>query len=235
MRQVADATKLSTRVIDDLERGAVDKLPPGVYRRSLVRAVAREVGLDPEKTLRAFLEECPDDLPPPGGVAWVEPARPAARGWARLFAVLGVAVPLAAGTWYVTTVHDTHSASGGGAPVSQPPAARPASGWNTEVVPAGGFLDAPPPPVRPVSMLITISGRCRLRVVADGSPLVDRVFQAGESLQVAFSDAVELDGDNAGVVQYSLNGRAGRLLGGSGDPLAARIGRDDYTFFVSGR
>jgi len=36
-------------------------------------------------------------------------------------------------------------------------------------------------------------------------------------------------------VQFSINGRGGRLLGGSGEALAARLGRDDYPSFLSGR
>ena len=73
-----------------------------------------------------------------------------------------------------------------------------------------------------------------MQVVADGGLVVGRTFEAGESFRVAFSDSVELSGDNAGGVQFSINGRAGRLLGGPGEALSARIGRDDYQFFLSG-
>lgn len=65
LRQIADATKLPLRTLDALERGRNEFLPGGIYRRSLVRSYAREVGLDPEETLRDFLAEYPDDLPPP--------------------------------------------------------------------------------------------------------------------------------------------------------------------------
>ncbi|MGD9903872.1 MAG: helix-turn-helix domain-containing protein [Vicinamibacterales bacterium] len=66
LRELADATKLGVRTLDALERNHVDKLPPGIFRRAVVRAYAREVGLDPEDTLRVFLARHPDDLPPPG-------------------------------------------------------------------------------------------------------------------------------------------------------------------------
>jgi cytoskeletal protein RodZ len=66
LRELADATKLGVRTLDALERNHVDKLPPGIFRRAVVRAYAREVGLDPEGTLRMFLARHPDDLPPPG-------------------------------------------------------------------------------------------------------------------------------------------------------------------------
>ncbi len=67
LRELADATKLGVRTLEALERNHVEKLPPGIFRRAVVRAYAREVGLDPEDTLRVFLARHPDDLPPPGG------------------------------------------------------------------------------------------------------------------------------------------------------------------------
>lgn len=66
LRDVADVTKLGVRTLDALERNQIDKLPPGIFRRSVVRAYAREIGLDPEATLVAFLARHPDNLPPPG-------------------------------------------------------------------------------------------------------------------------------------------------------------------------
>jgi hypothetical protein len=42
------------------------------------------------------------------------------------------------------------------------------------------------------------------------------------------SNDVILVGDNAGAVHFSINGQAGRSLGGSGTPLTARISRTDY-------
>jgi cytoskeleton protein RodZ len=66
LREVADVTKLGVRVLEALERNQLDRLPPGIFRRSVVRAYAKEIGLDPEATLLAFLARHPDNLPPPG-------------------------------------------------------------------------------------------------------------------------------------------------------------------------
>ena len=66
LRDVADVTKLGVRVLDALERNQIDRLPPGIFRRSVVRSYAKEIGLDPEVTLAAFLARHPDNLPPPG-------------------------------------------------------------------------------------------------------------------------------------------------------------------------
>ena len=212
-------------------RSACRALPPGIYRRALVRAFAEEVGLDPESTLKAYLIESPDDLPAPGQVAQV--VEPITRGgsWRRLLAMLGAVVPLVAGVMYFGSGTTSH--------VTDPrPAATAAEVSRTarpEVLPAGGFAAAAAPEALPVTMLITVSSRCDLRLVVDGELLAARTLEAGESMQVAFGDELELTGSNAGAVQYSINGRAGRMLGAAGEPLSVRIGRDDYQFFLSGR
>jgi transcriptional regulator with XRE-family HTH domain len=232
LRQLAEVTKVSSRVIAALEDARLDVVPEGIYRRSLVRLLASEVGLDPEATLREFLEEFPDELPAPGSAAVPpEAARQSPSVWRRAFTMIGAVVPLLVGVAYVarptapTPVREVPPRSGAKEPGS----------WRPEIVPAGGFSEAPPPSARPISLLVTVSAPCALRIVADGALLVDRPFELGESTRVAFSDAVELSGDNAGVVQYSLNGRAGRMLGGAGEMLSVRIGREDYPIFLADR
>jgi cytoskeletal protein RodZ len=81
LRQIADVTKLPVRILEALERGKVSRLPGGIYRRSIVRSYAREIGLDPEATLRDFLKQWPDDLPPLKGSEpeAPEPAEPSRR------------------------------------------------------------------------------------------------------------------------------------------------------------
>jgi transcriptional regulator with XRE-family HTH domain len=231
-RQIADVTKVSARVVAALEDGRLDVVPEGIYRRSLVRLMASEVGLNPEETLREFLAEHPDDLAAPGEPALVDATKRTATGrWRRVLPMIGAVIPLAVGVAYFarpfpsayrTLVLTPESVSAGGV-------------WRPDIVPAGGFTEPPPPQARPMSVLLTVSERCRLEVVADGGLVVGRTFEAGESVRVAFSDSVELSGDNAGGVQFSINGRGGRLLGGSGEALAARLGRDDYPSFLSGR
>ena len=63
LRQIADATKLGVRTLEALENNRITQLPGGIYRRAIVRSYASKVGLDPEKTLRAFLVLYPDDVP----------------------------------------------------------------------------------------------------------------------------------------------------------------------------
>jgi cytoskeleton protein RodZ len=61
LRQIADRTKLSMGALEALERDDISKLPGGIFSRAFVRAYAGEVGLDPEQTVRAFIEQHPHD------------------------------------------------------------------------------------------------------------------------------------------------------------------------------
>lgn len=96
LREVADATKLGVRTLEALERNHIEKLPPGIFRRAVVRAYAREIGLDPEDTLRLFLARHPDALPPPGPpvgpVADVDPRPSRPSPWLLVGVLVAVVV-----------------------------------------------------------------------------------------------------------------------------------------------
>ena len=228
VRQLAEATKLSVRAIELLEGDRIVELPEGIYRRSMVKAVAREVGLNPEQLLADFTAAHPDDLASPRTAVVVDP-KPTSSFQKALAVVSGI-LPMAAGVLYFALPSDR-------APVAVlPPSAieRRAEPVRAEVMPIGGFAEVSLPASRPVPVVVTltISSRCQLRVVADGTEIVGRVMQPGETVPIELGEELLLLGDNASAVQFSINGQAGRLLGEPGDVLSARIGRDDYQDFL---
>lgn len=108
LRQVADATKLSVRALESLEHGNLSELPEDLYRRSIVRAVSRGVGLDPEQLLRECSSLTPDVLPAAPVVVRAEPQ--AATGVNRMLTLAGAVLPLLAGTLYFGAPGDVLSA-----------------------------------------------------------------------------------------------------------------------------
>lgn len=236
LRQIADTTKLTVRTLEALEAEKITQLPGGIYRRAIVRAYAREIGLDPEVTLRAFLDQHPDDLPalPPlptrKPTSYDLPPEPAPvkespRAWHAIITVIGAIVPIAAGVLYFAI-----GVRGADTPshVADVIAPRAADVWRPAIVPAAGFSDVSPSRGRPVSVLITVSSQTDLQIVADGREVVSRRVRPGERVQLDLGEDVVMSGDNAGAVHFSINGRAGRTLGPAGAPLNVRIGRDDY-------
>jgi len=55
LRDIATRTKISITALEALERGEIDRLPGGIFSRSVVRSYAAEVGLDPETTVENFV------------------------------------------------------------------------------------------------------------------------------------------------------------------------------------
>jgi cytoskeleton protein RodZ len=64
LRQIAASTKISVAALEALERNDISRLPGGIFSRAFVRSYALEVGLDPDETVREFLERFHEEPPP---------------------------------------------------------------------------------------------------------------------------------------------------------------------------
>ena len=64
LRSIAENTKISLSLLEDLERDDASKWPSGIFRRSFIRAYAAAIGVDVESTAREFLERFPDPNDP---------------------------------------------------------------------------------------------------------------------------------------------------------------------------
>lgn len=79
LQSISANTKVSIGLFESLERDDVARWPCGIFRRSFMRAYAEAIGLDPDETVREFLQRFPDptDVPPPEAAAH-RPDRPGA-------------------------------------------------------------------------------------------------------------------------------------------------------------
>lgn len=62
LKSIAEGTKISTALLEGLERDDVSRWPSGIFRKSFVRSYAEAIGLDPEPIVREFVERYPDPL-----------------------------------------------------------------------------------------------------------------------------------------------------------------------------
>lgn len=56
LETIATATKITTRYLQAVEQENFDQLPGGVFRKSIVRAYARNAGLDEDAWVKRYLE-----------------------------------------------------------------------------------------------------------------------------------------------------------------------------------
>ena len=60
LTSIADETKIKLSLLEALEHDNVSHWPSGIFRRAYIRAYAHMIGLDPDDTLREFLELYPE-------------------------------------------------------------------------------------------------------------------------------------------------------------------------------
>jgi cytoskeleton protein RodZ len=159
LRQIAANTKISVAVLEALERNDISKLPGGIFSRAFVRSYAVAVGLDPDETVREFLDRFQAEPAPssevPASIPEEESSFESQQRMARVvFVLILVSVPLIGLVLYFT-LRTPRPASHAAAP---PPAAESIGAPSrpvTEPAAPPSAIPAPapaapinPPPVR---------------------------------------------------------------------------------------
>lgn len=221
LREIATRTKISASALEALERNDISRLPGGIFGRGFVRAYAQEVGLDPEETIKEFLERFPHDTVtvgspyvPPEDHAAVESSRKSAETAVKLAAI---SVPVAIAIVYLTLTYR--------------PAEQPAAETPTASVPA------PPPPsvareVAPIAAPLAIEvlalAPVTVTLTADDVPQGDRALYAGQRLTLSVERALTLSVADAAAVQLTINGQPAVALGARGEPRTVQIDRETF-------
>jgi hypothetical protein len=78
-----------------------------------------------------------------------------------------------------------------------------------------------------VRLSIQPTGRCWVKVTADGSVRLSRLVAAGEKVDFAAAARLQIEVGDAGAFAYSIDGRPGRSLGDPG--RVARVTIDATT------
>lgn len=221
LRQIANATKISVRVLEALERNDISRLPGGIFSRAFVRSYAVEIGLDPETTIQEFIAQFPDDSVTAGhpttAHAQVEDtvAHESDRRMATtLVRLLALSVPIAGIVLYF-------SMSGSPAPVRVaapgPVAATPAAAVSVPVP------DVVEPAADRVAVAVIAKRACWISATVDGQKVAERTLQAGEEQMFDVRRELVLTAGDAGNLTMTLNGAAARPLGGAGKPATAHV------------
>jgi cytoskeletal protein RodZ len=100
LREVSESTKISLRYLEALERNAFESLPGGVFNRGFVRAYSQFIGIDPESTVDAYIQQENNQLGQhrrDGKRAGTQSASPKRFVW--LWWILGILVVGAVAYW----------------------------------------------------------------------------------------------------------------------------------------
>ena len=241
LRQIAASTKISVAALEALERNDTSRLPGGIFSRAFVRSYAIEVGLDPDETVREFLERFHEEAPvaavPAHGPVSVPEQESQFENQQRMASVLLklvlVSVPLIIVILYFTLrtrpapqpPSETAEQAAPELPPSSAPAAPPAA-VSKSAAPAAGRTGAPGAKGitgTPIKLDLHPTGPCWISLTVDGERVFSRLMQPGErETRTVLREAVIEVGD-AGAFDFSINGRPGRPLGEPGQVKTAKI------------
>ena len=242
LRQIAASTKIAVAPLEALERNDISKLPGGIFSRAFVRSYAIEVGLDPDETVREFLERFGQEPPPANqanGAAIPEEerefqerqrraARAAIAGLAVVLLVIAVAVIA-----YKARVR-SRAAQQQVAQETTPsrrPDATPPVAAETSAGPARAVSPAPmaaveqraPASDAQVRLDIQPTADCWVSVTADGKRVFARTLAAGQTETVAIAREATVEIGDAGAFAYRINGKPGKPLGDKGQVKTLKL------------
>ena len=250
LRQVAEATKISVRVLESLERNDIARLPGGIFSRAFVRAYALEVGLAPEETVQEFIAQFPDESVTAGhptakaheDFEAIESNRRAATTFLRLIAL---SIPIAGVVLYFATAgrrmpppHPVTDTPLVAAPSTLPspapvPAAPAASAQETAAAGTAATSAAAPADTSPkLAVTLSVSRACWISASADGVKVIQRTLQAGERQTIDVSRELVLTAGDAAAVTLTLNGAEAKPLGKSGEVVTARLSPANFRGYL---
>ncbi|MFL6245848.1 MAG: helix-turn-helix domain-containing protein [Thermoanaerobaculia bacterium] len=234
LKEIADATKISKRFLDALERNDHRTLPAPVFTRGFVREYARYVGLNAEEMVNRYnfaaanddrIEKPPQvEKYPQTPPRDISPKPPRKRGippvYARidrnLVAAVFIAVALAAVAWWAVQHRR-----------AEPEVVAEPAATVTSAAPAPGPAVPPKPAVVDDSTLrlaIEVLDNAWVVLEADGKTVVNAEMERGERRTFEANDAFRFRNiGNAAGLKLTLNGAVVPPLGEDGEVIRNRV------------
>ena len=243
LRQIAASTKISAAALEALERNDISKLPGGIFSRAFVRSYAVEVGLDPDETVREFLDRFQGEPSPSATVHVAVPEEESTfesqqRMASVVLKLVLISVPLVGVILYFTMRGRPAQSLPAAAAVEQaapppdPPSPLPAQ--PTLPAPSAAVPAALPADATRKTMTLELHPTGRLLGHPDGRRRARhaRVMQSGERDVREVRNSAVVEVGDAGAFAFSVNGRPGKPLGAAGQVRTLTLTKDTMAEYV---
>jgi cytoskeleton protein RodZ len=239
LRQIASSTKIAAAALDALEKNDISKLPGGIFSRAFVRSYAVEVGLDPDETVREFLERFNQE-PPPSAEAMAaaipeeekqfelrqrQAVKALGFGAVVLLILIAILLLVLRRRAIPPEPPPPPPVAVESAPVPVPEAAPPLA------ADAGSPTGAAPLPGQ-LKLDIHPTSECWVSLTVDGRKVFARVMQAGEHEAHTVQREAVVEIGNAGAFAFSVNGRPGKSLGDKGQVKTLKLTPSTFAQYV---
>jgi transcriptional regulator with XRE-family HTH domain len=254
LRQIANATKISMRALEALERNDISRLPGGIFTRAFVRSYAIEVGLEPEETIRDFIAQFPQDSvtaghPTSAHIGDNDALESDRRTMSAFLRLIVFSLPIAGGVLYFSTagrlVPNTPAepASQVVSPAPLESAAAPSLDVaRPSVDVAQPSIDVAQPvaaradaAVRADRLMVGLAttGPCWVSATVDGERVLERQLPAGDHRFLEVRRELLLTAGDAGALSLTLNGASARPLGKSGAVVTMSVNLTNFKDYLA--
>jgi cytoskeletal protein RodZ len=219
LEALARTIRVQPRVLVAIERNDTAAIPPRPFGRGFVRAYAREVGLNPDQTVREYFGQfAPIDVPAPDPEHTAHSVTSSQAISSRLTvpAALAIAIAVLAAGLLVRVVRQPARDA---AVVGTSGTATPIAASGDSVTPKAEAAPVPPPaatPSRPIVIAIAASAPCWVEARTDGKRALYQLLKPGEKTTLLADREVTLLAGNAAALTWTLNGRAAGSFGAPG-------------------
>jgi len=235
LNQVAAETKIQLWILEAIERDDLSRVPGGVFIRGYLTAVARAVGVNPSEVVAEHSPEAP----PPPAVPPVPMASPDPNEGSTTplwqYVVIVAVVFAAAILWRNMTRSSSEvatalapppsaTASRTSAPPRAPEVGLPTAAGATAT--SGATPSSAPAQPRdsdpstttnaPLVIQLHANGEVWIEADADGERKGYQLFEQGQDVRLEGQKEIRLLVGDAAAVTYTINGKPGRPLGGTG-------------------
>lgn len=245
LEELSARTKIREVLLVAIERGDFERLPKGLLARGLIRAYAREVGLDPELVVRQFVDDFQPGWPIPGSTllpsADLVDADEHQPPWHRrgsllcaVILVMGVAALVAHFSNLSSVRYRSMSEAAGTAGGAEHARATDVA---LESVGLDIYSDLDPDVAAsvdaayPLIVEINPTRVVWVQAVADGDRVLYELVDSDQPHLVKARQEIVFRIGDAEAFQYTINTVRGRPIGGPGEVRDIRISRDNYTTF----
>jgi cytoskeleton protein RodZ len=228
---VSHSTRVQTRYLAAIERNDVASVPPRPFGRGFVRAYAKEIGLDPERTAQDYFAQfapLQSQAAVPVATTTSSPGSAAIRtasipAWVALATLAAVVVALGALTLRrsdreaVSPPASTIGTSGRAATPA------PVASETRDKVPARDITLATAAPEHPLTVQLTTTRRCWITASADGKRVIYQLLTPGSAQTLTADREIQILAGDAGALEWTINGRNAGVFGPSGQIVTQRV------------
>jgi cytoskeleton protein RodZ len=236
LQDVARVLRVRTDYLRALEDEEFDTFGGDIYAKGFLRSYAVELGLDPEPLLDLYRREVSeDDMAATtlisSGAATKPTPRSAPPAW-MAWVVVAVAVLVGLALLGFLGDRTPEQASPGGAD-EDPPTAADNGDEEGEAETEPEPEEEPEPDPEPeeeevegVELMLAFEENSWLRVVIDGTPVIEETVPSGETRQFEGDSEIEIRFGNAGGVRVEYNGEDIGTPGTRGQPVTVTFTQD---------